>query len=173
MIAVAPRAGAQVRDIRAAARLGDRQCGDLLAGQHLWQHACLHLGPCGPRDRGRADSVAHQTGADAARAGTRKLLARDDLHELVGGDAAIFLRESKSQQADSSRLAIELAREFAGFVPVMGERRDLLLDEAPHHVAERVMLGGIERALHRETCLDRIRLGHHGSNLGRSLARSG
>src|SRR5262249_34493935 len=34
-------------------------------------------------------------------------------------------------------------------VPFMGERGDLLVDEAAHHLAKGVMLGGIERALHR------------------------
>jgi hypothetical protein len=31
----------------------------------------------------------------------------------------------------------------------MSERGDLLVDEAPHHVAEGVVLGGVEWAFHR------------------------
>ena len=65
------------------------------------------------------------------------------------GDPAIFLGESEPQQADLGRLAIERAGKFAGLVPFMGKGLDLLLDKAAHHVAEGVMLGGIERALHR------------------------
>src|SRR5207302_814959 len=61
-----------------------------------------------------------------------------------------------------------------GLVPFVGERGDLLLDEATHQLAEGIMFGGIERALHRTLAsLTAILRFHHGRNVGGSLARSG
>ena len=149
MVAIAPRLGAEIGDIGTAARLGDRERGNLLTREHLRQHPGLDLGPRGPRDRRRADGVAHQARTDPARAGARQLLRNHDFHELVGGHTAIFFRETEPEQADLGRFAIKLARKLAGLVPFMGVRLDLARHEAAHHLAEGLMFGRIERALHR------------------------
>ena len=122
MIAVATRLGAQIGDVGAAARLGDRQRRDLLARQYLRQHPRLDLGAGGARDRRRADGVAHQAGADPAGAGPRQFLRGHDLHELVGGDAAIFFRKTQAKQPDLGGLDIEFAGKLAGLVPLTGHR---------------------------------------------------
>ena len=83
----------------------------------------------------------------AAGAGARQFLRRHDLHELVGGHAAIFFRETEPQQPDLGGLGIELARKLAGLVPFMGIGLDLARHEAAHHVAERLMFRRVERAL--------------------------
>jgi hypothetical protein len=92
--------------------------------------------------------VAHQARTDATGAGTRQFLRRHDLHELVGRHAAEFLGKAEPEQTDFGCLAIELARKFAGLVPFMGIRLDLARHEAAHHVAERLVFGGVERAQH-------------------------
>ena len=148
MVAVAPRLGAEIGDVGAAARLGDRERGNLLTRQHLRQHPRLDLGPRGARDRRRADGVAHQARTDPAGAGARQLLRSHDFHELVGGHTAIFFRETEPQQPDLGRFPIKLARKLAGLVPFMGIRFDLARHEAAHHVAEGLVFGRIERALH-------------------------
>ena len=147
MVAIAPRPGAEIGDVGAAARLGDRERGNLLARQHLRQHPRLHFRPRGARDRRRADGVAHQARADPAGAGARQLLRGHDLHELVGGDTAEFFREAEPEQPDLGSFPIKLARKLAGLVPFMGVRLDLARHEAAHHIAERLVFGGIERAL--------------------------
>src|SRR6516225_8516462 len=92
--------------------------------------------------------MAHQACADTARTSTREFLACHDLHELVGRYAAIFLGKAETQQADSCRLGVELARKFASFVPFMRKGLDLLLDKSTHDLAKGFMFGGIERAFH-------------------------
>jgi hypothetical protein len=149
MVAVTPRLGAQIGDVGPAARLGDRERGNLLARQHLRQHPRLDLGPRGARNRRRADGVAHQARTDAAGAGARQLLRRHDLHELVGRHTAIFFREAEPKQADLGSFAIKLTRKLAGLVPFICKWFDLARHEAAHHLAEGLVFGRIERALHR------------------------
>ena len=147
MVAVTPRLGAEIGDIGAAAGLGDRERGNLLTRQHLRQHPRLDLRACGARDRRRTDGMAHQARTDPARAGARQLLRNHDFHELVGGDAAKFFRETEPEQPDLGGFPIKLTRKLAGFVPFMGIRFDLARHEAAHHVAEGLVFGRIERAL--------------------------
>ncbi len=148
MVAVAPSPRAQIGDVGAAARLGDGECGDLFPRQDFGQHPRPDFGTRRARDRRRADGVAHQACGDAAGAGAGELLGRHDLHELVGGNAAILFRKAEAQQADFGGLLIERAGKFAGLVPFMGERRDLLFDETAHHLAKGFVLGAVERACH-------------------------
>ena len=147
MIAVAPRLGAQIGDIGAAAGLGDRQRRNLSPRQYLRQHPRLDLGARGARDRRRTDGVAHQAGADPAGAGAREFLRGHDLHELVGGNAAALFRKTQRQQPYSGRLGIEFPGEFAGFVPLARIRLDLARHKTAHHVAEGFVILCVERAL--------------------------
>lgn len=110
-IAVAARRGAQVRDVGAAARLGDGQRRNLPAGQNLGQHPRLEFRTAGARDRRRADRIALEAGGNPAGAGPRQLLDRDDPHEIVDFGAAIFFRKAQAQQPDGGGLLIEQARE--------------------------------------------------------------
>lgn len=108
----------------------------------------LDLGPGGAGDRRRADGVAHQARGNAAGAGARQLLRGHDLHELVGGDPAIFFRETEAEQPDFGRLGIERTWKLAFFVPLMGIRLDFLGHKAPHHLAKGLVLAGVERVCH-------------------------
>ena len=76
---------------------------------------------------------------------TRHLLGLDDAEERIGRDAAIFLGETELQQAGGRGLAIELAWELLGLVPLVDMGHDLAFDEAPHGAPERLVLLGIER----------------------------
>ena len=98
-VAVAARRGAQIGDVGAAARLGDRERRYLLARQNFRQHPRLEFRAAGARDRRRADRIALQAGADAAGPGPRQFLDSDDPHEIVDFGAAIFLRESPGPAA--------------------------------------------------------------------------
>jgi hypothetical protein len=95
-------------------------------------------------------STRDLTSGRAARAigGERQFLRGHDLHELVGGNTAIFFGKAEAEQADRGRLRIEIARKFASLIPFMGMRLDFLLDKAAHHRAPGLMLGRVERALH-------------------------
>jgi hypothetical protein len=122
--------------------------------EYLRQHLRLNPGAGGARDRRRTDGVAHQARTDPAGAGPRELLRGHDFHELVGGHAAIFFREAQSQQADVSRLCIELARKLTFFVPLMGVRLDLLRHKTAHHLAKGFVFAGVEWAPHSFRSVD-------------------
>ena len=100
---VEPRGRRQVRHIRSAARLGDRQRADLLAREHGRQHARFQLRAAGARDRRRADLVREQAGMHAADAGERDLFGEDHVGEQVRGRAAVFLRESRCRAGPRRR----------------------------------------------------------------------
>jgi len=59
---------------------------------------------------------------------------------------AELFRKAETEQADPGRLDIKLARKLAGLVPAMSVRLDLAFDEAAHHPAKRLVVGGVERA---------------------------
>ena len=156
MVAVAPRGGAQIRDVGTAARLGDRQRRDLPARQDFRQHPRLEFRRTCACDRRRADRIALQAGGDPAGPGPRQFLHRDDPHEIVDLRAAIFLGKAEAQQPDRGRLLVEFARKPAGLVPLMGKGFDLLLDKAAHHVAIGFVFGGIEWARHPLRSVDSV-----------------
>src|SRR5207302_2068535 len=80
-------------------------------------------------------------------AGAREFLRGHDLHELVGGNAAIFFGKAEAEKPDLGGLGIERARKLAGLVPFAGIGLDLSRHEAAHHVAKGFMLRRVERAL--------------------------
>src|SRR6185295_13247000 len=106
-------------------------------------------------DRRQADRVREQARHQAAAAGARDLLGRDQAQPHRRRRPAVRLGIAEADQPGVGGLAIELAREAAGLVPRVDVRRDLALDEAPRAGAERVELGGVER---------RCRAGVHGCN---------
>ena len=146
VVAVAPRLGAQVGDVGAAARLGDGERRDLLARQHLRQHPRLHL-----RARGAAIGGEPMvwlirlalTPPEPARASSCVAMIR------MKWSAAMppYSSGKPRPAADRGRLVIELARKLAGLVPFVGMGLDLARHEAAHHVAERFVLRRVERAL--------------------------
>src|SRR5207302_9252582 len=84
-------------------------------------------------------------GMHAADPGERDLLGEDDMGEQAGGRAAVFFRETDAEQARGGRLPVKLARKFLRLVPCGGMRRDLARNEAPHGLAQRLVLVGERR----------------------------
>ena len=98
------------------------------------------------KDRRRADRVAEETRPHAAGAAPRDLLHRDDPHEAVAFDAAVALGIAELHVADCGSLLVELAREFAGLVPLVRVGLDLARDEPAQRLPERLVLGRVEWA---------------------------
>jgi len=80
----------------------------------------------------------------------RHLQGLDDAEEKIGRHAAIFLGEAELQQAGGRSLAVELAREFLGLVPLVDMGHDFALDEAADGVAEGLVFFAVERARWRK-----------------------
>src|SRR5271154_7555373 len=99
MIALAARAGLQVCDVGTAAGLRDRERGNLGARKHLRQHPGLQHLRAAPRDWRAADGVTEEASRQAAGAATREFLRRQDPHETVAIDPAVFRWEAETDQA--------------------------------------------------------------------------
>ncbi len=97
-------------------------------------------------NRRRADRVGKEPRRHAAAARAPDLLHGDDAHEAVALGPAVGLREAKAHVADGGGLLVELAREFAGFVPRGAIGLDLALNELAQGLAERFVLRRVERA---------------------------
>ena len=142
VVPVAPRGGAQLGNVRAAARLGDGERTDLLAGEDVRQHACLEGLAADAGDRRRTDAVGEQARMQAARTGACDFLGQDDVMEKVGLDAAVGLRKADGEQPGVGRFSVQRARELTGLVPGCRVRYKLALDEAAYAVAKLLVLGG-------------------------------
>jgi hypothetical protein len=105
VVPFATGARAQVRDVRAAAGLGDGQRRDEFAGQDGGKQPRLQRLAAGAGDRRRTDRVAEQARADSADTGARQLLYGDDPHEAIARNPAVLLGEAKRQDADLGRFA--------------------------------------------------------------------
>jgi hypothetical protein len=145
MTQVAPCAAAQPGDIGAARRFGDRECGDLRAGEHLGDDAALQRFAAVRDQRRQADVVREQARHQPAAAGARDLLGRDQAKPRIGRGAAIGLGIAQAEQPDVRGAPVERARESLRLVPCVDVRRDLGGDEGAHAVAEQLVLG---RGLH-------------------------
>ena len=106
----------------------------------------IHSGPSAAIG-GAADRVAVQAGVQPAAAMARHLLGLDDAEERIGRHAAILLGKTELQQAGGRGLAVELARELLGLVPLVDMGHDLALDEAADGAPEGLVLLGIEGAV--------------------------
>ncbi len=146
MVTLAACRGPEVGDVGAARRFGDGKRADLLAGQHLGQDLALH--PFRPecRDGRTTDRVAVEAGVHPAAAVARHLLGLDDAEERIGRHTAVFLGKAELQQPGGRSLAVELARELLGLVPLVDVGHDFTLDEAADGVAEGFVFLGVERA---------------------------
>lgn len=141
VLALAPRGAFERCNVGTAAGLGDRQRGDLVAGEHGRHHAPLE---CFAAMRGhgwQADGVRQQRSLHAAAARARHLLDRDEVMEDVGRRAAERFVVADAEGTQGTELAIELARKGFGLVPVVRERDDLAVDEFAQRRSEDFMLG--------------------------------
>src|SRR6188474_53417 len=74
------------------------------------------------------------------RACERDFLRQHDVHQQVGGRAAVFLGKTDAQKSGRRRLLVHLPRKLTCLVPIVDVRDDLARDEAPHGLAERFVL---------------------------------
>src|SRR5262245_46182838 len=75
-------------------------------------------------------------------AGARDLLDRYGCADAIGAGAAIRFRKRDAHQAQLAHLAERLGWEFAGLVHMACLRRDLLLGELAHRLADHPLLVG-------------------------------
>ena len=129
----------------------------------------IHSGPSAAIG-GAADRVAVQAGVHAAAAVARHLLGLDDAEERIGRHAAIFLGEAELQQAGGRGLAVELAREFLGLVPLVDIGHDLAVDEAADGARGRPRAPRC-RTGSPATAIGQMRLGESTTAIGASSIR--
>jgi hypothetical protein len=133
-VAFAPRRGAQGRDVRAAARLGDRQRRDLLAAQHRRDHLLLQAPRCHAAAIGGRPMLCENRLAITPPLPPQRLIAT---HSALRSACGAGVPPSSSgiaqaQQADRRRLAVQGAGNLAGLLPLRHDGRDAILHEAPH-----------------------------------------
>ncbi len=75
--------------------------------------------------------------ADRGRC-ARHLFDRDAVFEIAQARAAIFLLDGDAVQAERSDFGPEVARELVAAVDLGGARRDLVLRERMHRLADRI-----------------------------------
>ena len=75
--------------------------------------------------------------ADRGR-GPRHLLHRDAVLEIAEAGAAIFLLDGDAVQAERADLGPEVARKLIAAVDFGGARRDFVLRERMHRLADRI-----------------------------------
>ena len=80
------------------------------------------------------------------RADAAQLLDGDGVEAEVAARAAVGLGKAGAEDSRRAALLPQRARRHAGLLPGQQMRRDLCGDEAPHHVAERLVLRRVERA---------------------------
>jgi hypothetical protein len=90
--------------------------------------------------------VAVEAGIQAAAGVPRHFLGLDDAEEGIGRHAAILFGKAQLQKPCGGCLAIELARELLGLVPLVDVRHDFTLDEAADGAAEGLVLLAVKWA---------------------------
>ena len=96
-----------------------------------------------------ADDVVVQPEADPARADPGQLLVEDGVvAEVAHAAAAEPLVHVHAEQALRATGEPDLARHDAVLLPLVVERRDVLLRPGPHHLAELVVLGLVQGVAH-------------------------
>ena len=97
----------------------------------------------------RHDDVGVQRHREAALVGARELLHDDHRAQEVAARAAVLLVEPRAQEALRARLAPDLAIDLTLLAPALLVRSDLAVDELAKRLAERVVVGIEQRAVHR------------------------
>src|SRR6266702_4315617 len=86
----------------------------------------------------------------------RNLLDRDAMLEIAEAGSAIFLFHRDAMQAERSNFGPEVARELVAAVDLGGARRDLVLREGMHRLANRI------RGFTQVEIEHSMRVGNHG-----------
>ena len=77
--------------------------------------------------------------------GARQLLGPDRVVDVVAALAAELLGVLEAEEAELAAALVQLARELARLLPLVDVGGDLLADEAPHRLAELLVLLGERR----------------------------
>ena len=141
-VAVATGGRLQVPGIRADARLGQAEGGELLAARLRDEPAlALLLGP--PLEEGQRVEADVDALDDTERGvGTFELLAQDPEARVVHPAAAVRLGDRGAEEPELAHLLEQLAVDLALRVPVADERHDLGLGEGPHALLDQPILVG-------------------------------
>ena len=159
---LAPRKGLQARHVRAGGRLRDRKRADLVALEPGNDPALLLLLRAELEDRRHRDpGVASDPGRYAARPAARHLLGEHGAVDRVAALAAVLLGVGDPQEAELAHPVEQRARELSCLLPLWRVRPDLLLDEGPQRLAQRlVLLGeGRDQCAHARTPVLGVRPG--------------
>ena len=134
--------GGDAGDVGAGAGLGDPERADLLAGDPGDQPTLFLLLGAEVEDRRHRDrGVGVEAGRDAAGAtGPCELLDPDRVVQVGAALAAVLLGELEPEEAELGATPVELAREPARLLPLVDVWRYLLGDEAPHGLAQLLVL---------------------------------
>ena len=146
----ARRRRADAGDVRARARLGDRDRGDRPARRDPRHPArLLRRAPGVVQMRARHVGVDEDGDDEAAEGRLRQRFGEDQVGERVGAGAAVLLGVHQAEQAGVAELSQHLARRHAGVLPGERMRLDLARDEARDLLAQQLVLGGEIDAFHR------------------------
>ena len=106
------------------------------------------------------DAAGEQRREHAARgAGLVHLLADDHRVGAVAASAADSLGNARAEQARLARLAMQLAGEVAGALPLVDVRQDLAFDEVAHRLSQLLRARGWSRCSREKLLRDVERTG--------------
>ena len=140
-VTVAGRSGPRRRDIRARLGLRQRERDQLLARRETRQPAFLLLLGAGEDDRQRSE-LLHGEDQAARGAGATDLLDGDAERQELATEPAEALGERQRQDVMRSEQRAHVLRELGGPVDLGGARRDLLVGQDAHGVAQHRLLVG-------------------------------
>src|SRR4029079_3886566 len=142
LVALQPRRRTRRAGIRARVRLGQAERGDVFALSGWLEKGTLLLLGAEQRDRGAAQAHVRRVSQRGRTTGACDLLDGDRSAQAIGAGAAILLGEWYTHQAKLAHLAEGRGRELAALVHVAGIRRDLLLGELAHCLADHLLFLG-------------------------------
>src|SRR5690606_27888996 len=144
LVAVTTRGRADVRDVGAAAGLGDRERTDRATLERGTREPLDQVGVARRDDVRGGDAVAEQR-RDQARRTTGEDDLLEDREHVEGGAAraAVLLCDRGAEQARVGGLAMQFARDLAGALPLVQVGDDLLAREVGGELTERLLLVGV------------------------------
>src|SRR5205823_4470642 len=151
LVSVENRAGPWVTRVGAAARLGEAERGERLAGAQLRKPLLLLLRGAEPEDGHRPETDRRFESDGDARVRAGELLDRKAQGQEVTAHAAVLLRERQPEQTHPAHLRNDVVGELAGLVVVRGTRRHDLLRELFDRLAQCLVLV-VEPEVHGPEC---------------------
>src|SRR5262249_14059280 len=157
VVAVALGAGRERRDVTAAARLGDRERGDLALGEARGDEPADLLRRAEPDDRRQRDAVAAEADDRADRApGEDQLVARRQHVAEIAALPADVLGIADAGDAGSRCRPVQLDRKLLVLLPLGAVRRDVGLREASRARPDRGVVFGLEQVTHGDAAYRQV-----------------